>query len=318
MSFRLPTIESKNRLPEEDDYNFVNREKGKKPPLPKEAPGLQLIEELKRKVEEQKREIDTRNNTIMAIQRNFESMSVLLKNEKLEAVGIREENDRIKKQLEEVAGRSSEYYEKSLSLANEVKRLKDELQANETDKRNSKKQQESADVLKKIIADLEANVVNLSSRLIEADNEKKAAQNEVSKLKTIEKERRQLNERLVDLEEELHKKTEKLNQWQLEGKRNEDEMKLLREELHRKEALVEEWKKKEKEGKSKESSKLDELRVLRQQLADREASESQLRQLLESKDVVIAVKAKSEEEHKQQYNDLKHKEEQLRRALVGR
>ena len=40
MSFRLPTIESKNKLPEEEDYNFVNKERGKKPPLQKEAPGL--------------------------------------------------------------------------------------------------------------------------------------------------------------------------------------------------------------------------------------------------------------------------------------
>ncbi len=73
--------------------------------------------------------------------------------------------------------------------------------AGQEEKRSSKKQQESQDTLKKIIADLEANVVNLSSRLIESENERKAGQLETSKLKSVEKERRQLSERLVDLEE---------------------------------------------------------------------------------------------------------------------
>jgi chromosome segregation ATPase len=41
-----------------------------------------LLDELSKKIEEQKREIEQRNTTLMAIQRNFESLSVLCKNEK--------------------------------------------------------------------------------------------------------------------------------------------------------------------------------------------------------------------------------------------
>ena len=52
---------------EEDDYNFVNGGKKKK----SSGNPLELIEELKRKIDEQKKEIDNRNLTIQGLQRNF-------------------------------------------------------------------------------------------------------------------------------------------------------------------------------------------------------------------------------------------------------
>lgn len=104
----------------------------------------------------------------MAIQRNFESMSALLKTEKLENSSIRDENDRLKKQLEETNKRAIEHHEKTITLNSELKRLKEEMAALQDDKKQSKKQLDVNDNLKKIISDLEANVTNLSSRLIEA------------------------------------------------------------------------------------------------------------------------------------------------------
>lgn len=43
MSFRLPTIESKNKLPEDEEYNFVNKDKKKSAKDVKEPSGLVTI-----------------------------------------------------------------------------------------------------------------------------------------------------------------------------------------------------------------------------------------------------------------------------------
>lgn len=51
--WKLPVIDSKNKISEEDDYNFVNKDKKKKD----SSGALGMIEELKRKVEDQKKEI---------------------------------------------------------------------------------------------------------------------------------------------------------------------------------------------------------------------------------------------------------------------
>ena len=66
-NWKLPTIDSKKNF-DEDDYNFVNKDKKKS----KENTGaLTAVEDLRRKIEEQKREIENRNTTIMGLKRNF-------------------------------------------------------------------------------------------------------------------------------------------------------------------------------------------------------------------------------------------------------
>lgn len=60
-------IETKKTVIEEEDYNFINKDKKKKTG----NNPLELIEELKKKIDEQKKEIDNRNITIQGLQRNF-------------------------------------------------------------------------------------------------------------------------------------------------------------------------------------------------------------------------------------------------------
>ena len=48
--WKLPSIESKKQINEEDDYNFVGKQKKKT-----KDSALNVVEELKRKIEEQKR-----------------------------------------------------------------------------------------------------------------------------------------------------------------------------------------------------------------------------------------------------------------------
>lgn len=67
-SLRFPVIETKKTVIEEEDYNFINKDKKKK--TSSNNP-LELIEELKKKIDEQKKEIDNRNITIQGLQRNF-------------------------------------------------------------------------------------------------------------------------------------------------------------------------------------------------------------------------------------------------------
>jgi len=55
----------------------VNKDKKKKT---QSGNPLELIEELKKKRDDQKKEIDNRNITIQGLQRNFESLSVIVKN----------------------------------------------------------------------------------------------------------------------------------------------------------------------------------------------------------------------------------------------
>lgn len=112
MSTRFPVIESKKTLIEEEDYNFVN--KGQK----KKGSGnpLDLIEELKRKIEEQKKEIDNRNITIQGLQRNFESLSVIVKTEKTQSAMLRAELENLKLNAETGDRRAMEFHEKCVLL----------------------------------------------------------------------------------------------------------------------------------------------------------------------------------------------------------
>ena len=51
-SLRFPTIETKKNLAEEEDYNFINKDKKKKT---SSGNPLELIDDLKRKIEEQRK-----------------------------------------------------------------------------------------------------------------------------------------------------------------------------------------------------------------------------------------------------------------------
>ena len=53
-SLRFPTIETKKNLMEEEDYNFINKDKKKKT---SSGNPLQLIDDLKKKIEEQRKQI---------------------------------------------------------------------------------------------------------------------------------------------------------------------------------------------------------------------------------------------------------------------
>ena len=53
-SVRFPTISTKKDLTEEEDYNFVNKDKKKKSST---GNPLEMVEELKRKIDEQRKEI---------------------------------------------------------------------------------------------------------------------------------------------------------------------------------------------------------------------------------------------------------------------
>jgi len=51
---------------------------------------------LKKKIDDQKKEIDNRNITIQGLQRNFESLSVIVKNEKALSATLRAELENYK------------------------------------------------------------------------------------------------------------------------------------------------------------------------------------------------------------------------------
>lgn len=57
-----------------------------------------MVDELRRKCEEYKKDIEARNSTIFSIQRNFESLSGLLKTEKTENQQMREDFKRLKEE----------------------------------------------------------------------------------------------------------------------------------------------------------------------------------------------------------------------------
>ena len=67
-SLRFPTIETKKNLMQEQDYNFINKDKKKKT---SSSNPLELIDDLKRKIQEQRKQIQNRNMTIQGLQRNF-------------------------------------------------------------------------------------------------------------------------------------------------------------------------------------------------------------------------------------------------------
>lgn len=112
-SLRFPAIETKKSLMEEEDYNFVNKDKKRKTSA---GNPLELIEELKRKIEDQRKEIDNRNMAIQGLQRNFESLSAIVKNEKAQSAVLRAELENLRLNSQTGDKRASEYHEKCLGL----------------------------------------------------------------------------------------------------------------------------------------------------------------------------------------------------------
>ena len=113
-NWKLPSIESKKSF-DDDDYNFVNKDKKKS----KENSGaLSIVEELKRKVEDQKKEIENRNATIMGLQRNFESLSGIVKHEKVQNAALKAELDSLKQNSATGDRRAAEFHEKVILLQN--------------------------------------------------------------------------------------------------------------------------------------------------------------------------------------------------------
>lgn len=124
-SWKLPVIDSKKQF-DDDDYNFVNKDKKKS----KENSGaMSVVEELKRKIEEQKKEIENRNATIMGLQRNFESLSGIVKHEKAQNAALKAELDSYKENSQNGDRRAAEFHEKCILLQNENGVLKEEVQS---------------------------------------------------------------------------------------------------------------------------------------------------------------------------------------------
>ena len=85
-----------------------------------------MIEELKRKIEEQKKEIENRNITIQGLQRNFESLSQIVKNEKAASAILKEELEMLKRSQSSNDKRATEFHEKYVQAMNENKKLKED------------------------------------------------------------------------------------------------------------------------------------------------------------------------------------------------
>ena len=60
-----------------------------------------LVMEMQKKIEEQRRELEERNLTVSALQRNFESLSALCRNE-------RNENQTLKRAAESLRGQNAQ------------------------------------------------------------------------------------------------------------------------------------------------------------------------------------------------------------------
>ena len=91
----------------------MNKDKKKKT---QSSNPLELIEELKKKIDDQKKEIDNRNITIQGLQRNFESLSVIVKNEKALSATLRAELENYKMNSETGDKRAAEFHEKCILL----------------------------------------------------------------------------------------------------------------------------------------------------------------------------------------------------------
>lgn len=85
--FSLPLISQEKRANKEifplpSNYNFINADKRSSLINELSDNEKSLVNELFQRIEEQRRELEQRNNTLAAIQRNFESLSLLCKGEK--------------------------------------------------------------------------------------------------------------------------------------------------------------------------------------------------------------------------------------------
>lgn len=101
----LPSIDSKS-----ENYNFVSSNKGNRRPSSKFD--TKLVEELTIQIKELKIELEEKNKTISSIQRNFESISGICKNEKQKSSQLSTQNFSLENKNSELTNTVSELLKK--------------------------------------------------------------------------------------------------------------------------------------------------------------------------------------------------------------
>ncbi|CAD8114214.1 unnamed protein product [Paramecium sonneborni] len=196
---QLPQIQQKQQV---ENYNFITSKK-KTVQFQQSILQDEIQEDWKKKCEELQKDVETRNQTIFSIQRNFESLSALLKTEKQENMGIREEVIKLREinQQLQLQDKDNQY-----KLNENQRKLKEFQQYHEQlldERKTNQKLNIEINNLKNQITQLEAIINRKENEIRQMSSTITSLQMDLSLLPSLSKDNEKLQSTIQTLKEQI-------------------------------------------------------------------------------------------------------------------
>ncbi|CAD8071132.1 unnamed protein product [Paramecium sonneborni] len=196
---QLPQIQQKQQV---ENYNFITTKK-KTVQFQQSLPQEEIQEDWKKKCEELQKDVETRNQTIFSIQRNFESLSALLKTEKQENMGVREEVIKLREINQQLQQQDKDNQYK---LSENQRKLKEFQQYHEQlldERKTNQKLNVEINNLKNQIIQLEAIINRKENEIRQMSSTISSLQMDLSLLPSLSKENEKLQQTIQTLKEQI-------------------------------------------------------------------------------------------------------------------
>ncbi|KAL4498385.1 hypothetical protein ABPG72_013191 [Tetrahymena utriculariae] len=318
--FTLPLIDSKP--PKKDDsenYNFIKETRKSRTSFKDIPPPAEDQEDLRTQVMRLKKELEQRNQSVMALQRNFESLSTMFKTEK-------SETQRYKNEVQQLRDLNQNYLSKIKEIEGKlddangklVKGQQDNEVANEKVSQMNKVQNELAKANKRI-QELESLLEQRNSLNTDLNQQLRETNSQLQKIlnqdKNFEKEKKQFQADLQTLKDQ----NQQLNAQKEESER---QVKILEENLDKALNKINGLQDKSQDSEALKEELLDhdrkmkkEIQTLKQRESDLLIQLKKLENVHESQQTLLKMKSNNESCIKQETAQLKELNKELEEEL---
>ncbi|CAD8089402.1 unnamed protein product [Paramecium primaurelia] len=196
---QLPQIQQKQQV---ENYNFITSKK-KTVQFQQSLPQEDIQEDWKKKCEELQKDVETRNQTIFSIQRNFESLSALLKTEKQENMGIRDEVVRLRELNQQLQQQDKDNQQKINENQRKLKELQQYHDQLQEERKTNQRQNVEINNLKNQITQLEAIINRKENEIRQMSQTITSLQMDLSLLPSLTKDNEKLQQNIETLKEQI-------------------------------------------------------------------------------------------------------------------
>ncbi|EAS02787.2 hypothetical protein TTHERM_00348770 (macronuclear) [Tetrahymena thermophila SB210] len=318
--FTLPLIDYKP--PKKDDsenYNFIKETRKSRTSFKDIPPPTEDQEDLRTQVMRLKKELEQRNQSVMALQRNFESLSTMFKTEK-------SETQRYKNEVQQLRDLNQNYLSKIKDIEGKlddangklVKGQQDNEAANEKVSHMNKVQNELAKANKRI-QELESLLEQRNSLNTDLNQQLRETNSQLQKIlnqdKNFEKEKKQFQADLQTLKDQ----NQQLN---IQKEESERQVKILEENLDKALNRINDLQDKSQDSEALKEELLDhdrkmkkEIQTLKQRESDLLIQLKKLENVHESQQTLLKMKSNNESSIKQETAQLKELNKELEEEL---